>query len=66
MVHIATDGGNSTCNVGGVVNKPKILDSVSGDPEVITVDSKSEHEYCSSYPTPHVILIDDNSSSMMQ
>ena len=64
MVHIATDGGNSTCNVGGVVNKPKIVKSVSGDPEVITVDSKSEHESYNSYPAPQVILIDENSSSM--
>ena len=64
MVHIATDGGNSTCNVGGVVNKPKILESVSGDPEVITVDSKSEHEFYNSYPASQVILIDENSSSM--
>ena len=64
MVHIATDGGNSTCNVGGVVNKPKILESVSGDPEVITVDSKSEHESYNSYPASQVILIDENSSSI--
>ena len=52
MVHIVTDGGNSTCNVGGVVSKPLIIDSV-GDPEVITVDSKSERDYYTgSYPTP--------------
>ena len=64
MVHIVTDGGNSTCNVGGVVSKPLIIESV-GDPEVITVDSKSEQDY-NSYPTPqNVILVDDNSSSNM-
>ena len=60
MVLIATDGGNSTCNVGGVISRPKILESEKDDPEVITVDSKSEHDYYSSYQTPQVIQIDDS------
>ena len=45
---IVTDG-NSTCNIGGVVNKPLLEASLggigTGDPEVITVDSKSEKDF---------------------
>ena len=40
-IQIVTDA-NSYCCIGGVVNKLPLETSAGGDPEIITVDSKSE------------------------